>query len=71
MKNKGGLLPNFKRQTKLQRLSCCGIFPHGTSLTAFHLTQAYRTHRALSAHSLKDGCFQANLPIFCKDIDIN
>ena len=66
----GGLLTEPQRADQTRSLSCCGIFPYGTSLTAFHLTQAYRTHRALSAHSLKDGCFQANLPIFCKDIEI-
>ena len=41
-----------QKADQTRSLSCCGIFPYGTSLTAFHLTQAYRTHRALFAHSL-------------------
>lgn len=41
-----------QKADQTRSLSCCGMFPYGTSLTAFHLTQAYRTHRALFAHSL-------------------
>ena len=48
----GGLLTEPQRADQTRSLSCCGIFPYSTSLTAFHLTQAYRTHRALFAHSL-------------------
>ena len=57
MRNNGGLLTEPQKADQTRSLSCCGIFPYGTSLTAFHLTQAYRTHRALFAHSLKDSCF--------------
>ena len=70
MRNNGGLLPNPKRQTKLE---VCHVVEY--SLTAHHLRLCIsRKHIALIGHflhhSLKDSCLQANFPVFfCKYIN--
>ena len=63
MRNNGGLLPNLKRQTKLE---VCHVVEY--SLTAHHsLLFISNEHIALIGHflhhSLKDSCFQAYLPL--------